>query len=311
MATITSWTFGDQKQSRHPPGSRHPRRKTPRHPALHQASTYDALVFSSGGTRGIGHLGALHELQRSYDTSSSRFFIGTSVGAIAASIACLGLRPKDVFDACVVPFKYQKNLRLQLLTGDFGLDRGESLEAFIASIIPEGLTFRDVYSSRHNVLSIIATDLTTSSMAIFDPIRTPDMTLREALRISCSIPFLFTAVKRDGHVYVDGALTAAFPVSVAVEMYGCSRILGFGFEEYSSTLHTDWKFEEFVSTVVDTVVHSNSKQSYSHRGVTVDVCTIEMAKDVNGLAFDIPEQTKREMYDAGVISMRVFLKKKS
>jgi predicted acylesterase/phospholipase RssA len=276
----------------------------------HLPKIYDAIVFSSGGARGIAHLGALAELEPRYDMSQTRLFIGTSAGAIAACIACLGLRARDVFDACVVPFKYEKQFKLHLLTQAYGLDKGESLEKFIASIVPHDLTFRDVYRDTGNVLSMIGTDITTSSMAVFDPVRTPDMTLRHALRISCSIPFLFTAVEHEGHIYVDGALTSAFPVSVAVDVYGCKDILGINFEEYSSTVSgTSMTFEEYISTIVDTVVYSNSKHR-SFRGVSVDVCTIEMAGDVNGIAFDMTEEQKRDIYTSGCLSMRVFIHKK-
>lgn len=273
--------------------------------------TYDALVFSSGGSRGIAHLGAMTELERAVDLSRTRVYVGSSVGAIVAAATCLGMKARDVFDACVVPFQYQKNFRLHLLTKRFGLDQGESLDAFIASVIPEDVTFSSIYRDLGNVLSVIGTDLTTSSMAVFDPIRTPDMSVRDALRISCSVPFLFTAVKRDGHVYVDGALTAAFPVGVAIETYGCTRVMGLNFEEYVNTIHpeTEWKFEHFLSTVVDTVVHANSRV-YTHRGVVVDVCTIEMSPDVDGLAFDLTPRQKRDMFESGRTSMRVFLKKK-
>lgn len=276
------------------------------------SKTYDAYVFSSGGSRGIAHLGALSELERAVDVSKTRVYVGSSVGAIVAAATALGMKARDVFDACVVPFTYQKNFRLHLLTKRFGLDQGESLDAFIASVVPEDVTFASIFRDRGNVLSVIGTDLTTSSMAVFDPIRSPDMSVRDALRISCSVPFLFTAVKRDGHVYVDGALTAAFPVSVAVDMYGCTRVMGFNFEEYVSTLgDKEWKFEHFMSTVIDTVVHSNSRHSYSHRGVSVDVCTIDMSPDVDGLSFDLSPKEKRDMFESGRTSMRVFLKKKT
>lgn len=275
-------------------------------------SIYDALVFSSGGSRGIAHLGALAELEQRYDLSKTRCFVGTSSGAIAACVACLGLRARDVFDACVVPFQYEKQLTLHLLTQKFGLDSGESLSKFIASIVPDALTFRDVYMESGHVLSIIGTNITKSSIAIFDPIRTPDMSIRDALRISCSIPLLFTAVERDGDVFVDGAMTSAFPVSVATDVYGCTRILGLNFEEYGDTVSgKTMTFEDFISTLVDTVIYSNSKRlaSYHNKNVTVDVCTMKMSPGITGLVLDLTEDQKRDMYDAGMSSMRIFLQK--
>jgi len=275
-------------------------------------SVYDALVFSSGGSRGIAHLGALAELEQRYDLSKTRCFVGTSSGAIAACIACLGLKSRDVFDACVIPFQYEKQLMLHLLTQKFGLDSGESLSKFIASIVPDALTFRDVYMESGHVLSIIGTNITTSSIAIFDPIRTPDMTVCDALRISCSIPLLFTAVERDGEVFVDGAMTSAFPVSVAADVYGCKRILGLNFEEYGETVSgKTMTFEDFISTLVDTVIYSNSKRltSYHSKDVSVEICTLKMSPGITGLVLDLTEDQKRDMYDAGSSSMRIFLQK--
>jgi len=273
---------------------------------------YDAIVFASGGMRGISHFGALTELER-LDMTKTRFFVGSSAGSIAACVACLGLRSKDVFDACILPFVYEKKLQIHLLTKEFGLDAGASLDSLIASIVPEGLTFSDIFRDTNRVLSVIATDVTSSSMAIFDPIRTPDMSVRLALRMSCSVPFLFTAVSYEDHVYVDGALTSAFPVSVAMDTYGCTRILGLNFETYAATLNTEHTltFETYINSIVDTVVHANSPFPSSMRpGTTLDICTIEMSPDVNGLAFDMPQDEKKELYECGRVSVRLFLKKK-
>lgn len=272
---------------------------------------YEALVFSSGGMRGIGHFGALAELEK-YDTSKTRFFVGSSAGALAACVACLDLRAKDVFEACILPFRYVKNIRLQHLTKQYGLDSGESVDALIASIVPEGLTFSDIFRDTNRVLSVVATNVSTGKMAIFDPIRSPDMSVRDAVRMSCSVPFLFTAVHHENHVYVDGALTAAFPVSVALDTYGCTRVLGLNFETYAVTQPTTtdtMTFETFVNCIVDTVVHANSPYPV-RSGATVDVCTIEMSPDVNGLSFDMSDVQKKEIYECGSVSMRVFLKKK-
>lgn len=270
------------------------------------------MVFASGGMRGIAHFGALAELERY--TTKTRFFVGTSAGSIAACVACLGLRAKDVFDACILPHAYEKKLQIHLLTKEFGIDAGTSLDALIASIVPEGLTFSDIFRDTNRVLSVIATDVTSSSMAIFDPIRTPDMPVRLALRMSCSVPFLFTAVTYDDHVFVDGALTSAFPIKTAMDTYGCTRILGLNFETYAATLNTEktLSFETYMNSIIDTVVHANSPYpgGSMRPGTHLDICTIEMSPDVNGLAFDIGPDDKKELYECGRLSMRLFLKKK-
>jgi predicted acylesterase/phospholipase RssA len=275
---------------------------------------YDAMVFSSGGSRGIGHLGAIDMLHRQSPTvlESCRYFIGSSAGAVIATILAMGIHPKDGMDGFIVPFRYRKDIRLHLMSSLFGIEGGKSLEDFLETVVARDITFKYILDTYGTVLSIIGSNLSTSTMEIFDPIRTPDMSVFDALRISCAVPLLFTAVRKDGCYYVDGAVTNPFPVDVAMDVYGCRHILGLRFDtiQTANPQGDVWTLDIFLGAVVDTLIHSNTMNIGGRRGVTTDICTIKLPNDVSGINFDIGPEQKYEIFDAGAESMLTFLKKK-
>lgn len=283
-----------------------------------QSRVYDAMVFSSGGSRGIAHLGAVDMLQRQIPSAvdTCRYFIGSSAGAVVATILAMGIRPKDGMDAFIVPFRYKKDIRLHLMSTLFGIEGGKSLEDFLETVVPKDVTFKDILDTHGTVLSIIGSNLHTSTMEIFDAIRTPDMSVYSALRISCAVPLLFTAVRMNNQYYVDGAITNPFPMDVASDIYGCRNILGLRFDTYATNLDATtaskpWSLDMFLGSVVDTLIHSNTMHFPARKGVTMDVCTINTPNDVSGISFDISPEKKYEIFDAGGESMLTFLKKKS
>lgn len=269
---------------------------------------YDALVFSSGGMRGIAQLGALECLRRRAPEKieRTRYYIGTSAGAVVAAFAATNIPPRTALDACIVPFQYKRDLRLHLLGNMFGIEASKSLESFIETVVPKRLTFRQVLNTHGNVLSIIGTDVTDRRAVIYDPIRTPDMLIRDALRISCGIPLIFPAVEdpETGHLLVDGALTNAFPVDIARDVYGCDDILGIDFDmDRTNQKDEKVKLYAFIGSLLDTMVASNT---YVHKK-GIDICTLTTPAKISGFSFDIGPDDKIQIYDSGVRGMQTFL----
>lgn len=274
---------------------------------------YDAIVLSSGGIRGIAHLGALDLLHRQHPESirSARYFVGSSAGAVVATMLAMGLNPRDAMDALIIPFRYKKDIRLHLMSTLFGIETGDSLEEFLQTVVDKSITFKDILDTHGTVLSILGTNLNTSNVVIFDAIRTPNMSVFDALRISCAVPLLFSAIRMNGEYFVDGAIANPFPLNVAMDTYGCSKILGLRFDTYSSNLDSNqpWKLDTFLGAVVDTLIHAASMHIPARRGVTSHIITITTPNDVSGVNFDIPPDKKYEIFDAGAESMVSFLKK--
>jgi predicted acylesterase/phospholipase RssA len=290
---------------------KHPQRDIDVRVGIHEP--YDAIVLSSGGARGIAQFGALNLLYTQYPEAveNARYFIGSSAGAVLATLLAMGITPHDAFVGYVVPFKYRRSIRLDMLGTLFGIETSGSLDSFLAGVVDRDVTFRDVYEEHGTVLSIIGTNISKATSVIFDAVRTPDMSVFEALRISCSVPILFPAVRVDGEYFVDGAVSDPFPVGVAMDVYGCRHILGLRFDHFAASLSAEggWKLDDYIGAVIDTMIHSSSMNVPARRGVITDVVTIVTPDDISGIDFSLSTRKKYELFDAGAESMLSYLKK--
>jgi len=276
---------------------------------------YDAIVLSSGGARGIAQFGALDVVYTQYPevVENTRYFIGSSAGAVLATLLAMGVTPRDAFVGYVVPFKYRRSIRLDMLGTLFGIETSGSLDSFLAGVVDRDITFRDVYEEYGTVLSILGTNINKATSVIFDAVRTPDMPVFDALRISCSVPLLFPAVRVDGEYFVDGAVSDPFPVGVAMDVYGCRHILGLRFDHFAASLSADgnWKLDDYIGAVIDTMIHSSSMNVPARRGVVADVVTVVTPDDISGIDFSLSTKKKYELFDAGAESMISYIKKHS
>lgn len=187
-------------------------------------------VFSGGGLKGYALLGAYAALEeQGYQFER---VAGTSAGAIMASFIAAGytaheteqlldeLDPSIFLDArsSIIPHPIVKWLRLYW---KMGLYKGASLENwFLEKLAYKGIyTFGDLPP---NKLTLVASNLTHKKILVLpddlpaygiDPKLFP---IARALRMSCSIPYVFEPVtlqtKEDETIIVDGGLLSNFPI---------------------------------------------------------------------------------------------------
>ena len=76
----------------------------------------------------------------------------------------------------------------------------------------DDLTFEELFKLTKKNLLIIGTNYTTQTEEVFSYDTTPNMSILIALRISISVPILFTPVLYNTYYYVDGCLVNNFPI---------------------------------------------------------------------------------------------------
>lgn len=158
-----------------------------------------ALVLSTGGARGIAHIGVIEELERQgYHITS---IAGSSMGALIGAAYATGR-----LEACKEALlSLNKPAILKLM--DFtvsrsGLLKGNKLMKRIAEIIP------DVCIEELKIpFTAVATDLQTEQEVVFRQGR-----LLDAVRASISLPNIFQPVKWKGTYLIDGGLSAPLPL---------------------------------------------------------------------------------------------------
>jgi len=170
------------------------------------------VVLGSGGARGMAHIGVLkrlHELGM-----RPHCVVGTSAGALVGAAYAAGRL--DVLETHVRQLDWRRvaQLFVEVNFSRAGLISGRHIERLL----------REIYGvSQISQLPIpfaaVATALEEESEAALS-----EGNLMEAVRASIAIPGIFTPVRREGRVLVDGGLINPLPVSVARRM-GAERVL--------------------------------------------------------------------------------------
>ena len=224
-----------------------------------QNCDFNNLVFEGAGIRGIAYAGVVEELEKHDMLKDLDKVGGTSAGALTALMVSLGYSSKEIAEI-ISSTKFQNfNDGRFFFIGGFlrikkfyGWYRGERLSRFIAGIVegksgnPE-LTFEELNANGYKDLYITATSLNRQKLVVLSKENYPKMKIKDAVRISMSIPLYFKAVFVDsaGAVYkkpdkindpdimIDGGVTGNFPISmfdsIAVDpLAGEQRIPDFG-----------------------------------------------------------------------------------
>lgn len=176
-----------------------------------------ALVLSSGGAKGIAHIGAIEELERQGFNITS--VSGSSIGAVIGGLCAMG-KLKQYSD-------WVKSLDRMAIWGllDFtftsnGLLRGEKVFDKMKTFIPD-MNIEDM----DKPFTAVASDILNEKEVVFD-----HGSYYKAARASIAIPAMFTPVRYKDTFLVDGGILNPVPIEhvrrnpddllVVVNLYG-------------------------------------------------------------------------------------------
>ena len=159
-----------------------------------------ALVLSGGGARGIAHIGVIEELEKQgYEIHS---IAGTSMGALVGAIYAVGKMQEYKTWMCTLDkFEVFKLVDFTLNSG--GFIKGNKIFDKLKDFIPD-INIEDLEIS----YSATATDIINKKEIVFSK-----GSILEAVRASISIPTVFTPVKTENSLLVDGGVINNLPVN--------------------------------------------------------------------------------------------------
>lgn len=181
------------------------------------------LVLSGGGVNGVSTCGALkriYELDGIKIKLQLKEILGVSVGAIIGLLLTVGYTPNDIIGV-IEERDFSKFIDVRILTmlSNYGLDTGDKIKEFICELLEAkqfngGITFQELFERTKISLRVTATNIVKHTQVIFDHTSNPEMCVIDAVRMSYSIPFIFTRVYNNGDIHVDGALSDNYPMSL-------------------------------------------------------------------------------------------------
>lgn len=179
----------------------------------------DTLCFSSGGIQGFKFMSALKYLcDNNYiNLNKITTYAGTSIGSMLSFLLILGYTPDELilFSINYDFKKLEPDIDFLIIEEKFGLDQGNGIIELLSFFCEKKLKLKDLslydlYVLTKKKFILNATNFNTKEEKIFSYINTPNLSVITAIRMSISIPVIYTPVLYNNNYYVDGALTNNF-----------------------------------------------------------------------------------------------------
>jgi NTE family protein len=163
------------------------------------------LALGSGSARGLAHVGVIRAIEEAGFTLD--YIAGTSMGALIGAVHAAG--KLNELENSFLGFDWKKTVSFF----DVVLPRSGLIDGAKVSELVRSHVHADGIETLPIAFAAVASDLTSGEEVV---IRTGDII--EAVRASISVPGIFTPVRRNGQILVDGGLVNPVPVSAARAM---------------------------------------------------------------------------------------------
>lgn len=201
------------------------------------------VVLGGGGAKGVAHIGVLKVLEEAGIPID--YVAGTSMGAIVGGLYAIGYTPAEI-DTMVLEQDWTMLLSDRIKRSSLTFPEKENSERYILSLpfgkdkkdrviqgMIKGQNLMNLFSNLtigyHDSVDFRNFNIPFACVAV-DAVDGKDYVFRKgslplAMRASMAIPAVFTPVRLDSMVLIDGGLNDNFPVDVAREM-GADVIIG-------------------------------------------------------------------------------------
>jgi len=241
-----------------------------------------ALVLSSGGSKGLAHIGVINELEKHGFKISS--ISGSSIGSVIGGLYAMDKLPEYT--------EWVKTLDKKKIWGllDFtfsknGLLKGERVFKTMQSFIPD-----EPIENMQIPFSAVATDIINEKEIVFT-----SGSFYEAIRASIAIPTAIEPVKYKDTFLVDGGVLCPVPIEyvkrnkddilVVVNLYGTKKEKTIN-QELNTTPHNYFykKYNNYVNSI-SKLITSDDKNSLGYFSL-LNATTFAMVHKLSKLAIE-------------------------
>ncbi|CAL1528495.1 unnamed protein product [Lymnaea stagnalis] len=195
---------------------------------------FENLVFEGGGNKCLAFVGCLKHLEKIGATRHIRRVGGTSGGATIAALVALGYTADEIetfltedVQGVFIDHSCGYLSLIPNLFRNYGWNPGTKIYEWLGDKIEKptktgkenhpDMTFLELYKKENGMeLCVVVTNLNQMRIDYCHPKTTPNMKIRDALRMSMAIPGIFAAGHMEKHgvkdICVDGGMLCNYPV---------------------------------------------------------------------------------------------------
>lgn len=315
---------------------------------------YTNLVFEGAGIKGLAYSGVVAVLEEQGIVDQIERVGGTSAGAITAMLLAVGYDSKEMAEI-ISSTKFQSFNDggfpffggMMRMKNKFGWYKGERFSNWVGELLEgktgnKDITFEELARGPYKELFVTATSLTSQRTVVLSQEHYPRMRIKDAVRISMSIPLYFQGVWIDSEgqildrptstegleLLIDGGLLANYPIflfdEVSEKEGKASRTpspatLGVRMDTDNQIHHdsTDHELEpqsissinDYASALFILTVESLNRQWLTKEdwNRTISVSSLDIGPKIKKMS----EEQKQQLYDSGAEAAQLFLDRKS
>ena len=254
----------------------------------HQPRKKVGLVLSGGGAKGMAHIGAIKIIEEAGIPID--YVVGTSMGSIIGGLYSIGYTPEQM-DSMVRKQDWTFLLSDQILRKDMNMQEREADEKYVISVPFSKSAIQDLTGGliKGQNISNLFSELTLGyhDSLNFNKLPIPfacvsenivkgeeyvfhEGVLSTAMRASMAIPGVFTPVRLDSMVLVDGGVVNNYPVNVAKEM-GADVIIGVDVQSELKTANELENAGAILGQLIDLMGQDNYLKNLKETDVLIKV----------------------------------------
>ena len=275
---LTAVSLAAAQEPATPPGTRNP---SSGQPSI-------GLVLEGGGALGMAHIGVLKWMEE--HRIPVRYIAGTSMGALIGGVYATG-DSADETRQLIEAIDWHQVLAGQVPYSKLSFRRKQDAVEYPNQLefgLRRGIQFPEGFNSGHEVVMILnQVALPYSEMRSFDDLPTPFRcvatelvnsrayvfdrgSLSLALRATMSLPGVFSPVRSDGNIFVDGGLMDNLPVDVAKQM-GADITIAVHLQTRALDANAPLSALSVLSQSVGVVIAANELRSMEQADILISV----------------------------------------
>lgn len=284
-----------------------------------QTLIYTNMVIAGGSMKSLSAIGCITYLEERGLIGSIKNFVGTSAGSIISLFVVLGYTAKEMVRFIV---EHINNDNMSTLNVDdifnvfdtYGLSHGKNIEHFVSAIIHhklkvKDLSFIELAKNTGRNLVVCVSNITQEREEFWCLESTPLLSVVKAIRTSCSLPILFSPIRHNEDLYIDGGLFNNFPIDYFKGDSPLKDIIGINISATSPKDTND--FMQYIALILNIVTKQLTK-SYKN-DIQNNVVTLELEDEgwisLNDMKINVSKEILERYIYAGYVKMKDMIEK--
>lgn len=273
------------------------------------------LICSGGGIRGVSYVGVFKRLEEQKELDIDvKILCAVSAGSIFGLMYILGYTADDMTTEVMTKnFSALRDIQLGNVLTMYGIETGDNIISWIETLmirkgISKDTTLKELYDATNIEFQVCATNVSKYTYEVFSYKSEPSMKITKAIRISIGIPFVFTAEKYNGDVYVDGGVINSYPIDLFED--NLDGVLGIKLEHENKVTKSEREgLDTYIFNVINCfVIHREKQYKKSCNGkLRGHTLRVQSGDVTHTLKFSLTRHDKTKLIQSGYNCTDAFL----